>query len=241
LEPLNGSSFGLTELVGKRSALAPFRIFGHIWYLEYLETAMTSPMEFTVRPDDGGDRVKSILARRMAHLLETAFQEASPAELVSAASADTNLGVGIALLGALARSEAFRALEPLAAARLRGVEAKRQLMERAGGLLSAAEVGTRLGIGTDAVAKRRQADRLLALPRGDRGFDYPACQFSAHGVVPGLERLLAATSGLEPWVRLDLFTSRQDELGGRTPLQAALDGATDDAVAAVSVMTTEHV
>jgi hypothetical protein len=170
-----------------------------------------------------------------------ALARADEVQLAAAAGADTNLGAVMAILEPVAHDEAVRQLEPLAAARLRGLAARRELIARTGGLLSSAEVAQLLGVGTDAVAKRRQARKLLALPRGDRGFEYPACQFGPHGVLPHLDRLLAAMRGIEPWVQLDLLTSPREELSGLTPLQAAARGEVEDGVAAVMVLNAPHV
>ena len=185
--------------------------------------------------------LRQAVEMRLRRVIADALARADEAHFAAAAGADTNLGAAMAILEPVARDEAVRRLEPLAGARLRGLAARGELIERAGGVLSADEVARLLGIGTDAVAKRRQADRLLALPRGDRGFDYPACQFGPHGVLPHLDRLLAGTRGLEPWVRLDLLTSPREELGGLSPLQAAAQGEVEDAVAAVAVLNAPHV
>jgi hypothetical protein len=209
--------------------------------MEYLEW-MGASMAIS---DHGADRqhdpLREAVGRRLQRLMAEALARADEARLATAAAADTNFGVAMALLETVARDEAVRRLEPWAEARLRGLAARRALIERGGGMLDVHDVASLLGIGVDAVAKRRQAGKLLAMPRGERAFDYPACQFGTHAVVPHLERLLAATQGLEPWVRLDLLTSPREELGGLTPLQAAERGEVEDAVAAVAVLAAEHV
>lgn len=186
-------------------------------------------------------RLLRLVRSRMDALTDRIVATSSPGDLEAMLDAPTPFGSALRGLGLLVEHGEIGEFEPLAAARLRGLEAKARLIERAGGLLDAGEAAQLLGIGRDAVGKRRQADRLLAVPRGDRAFGYPRCQFTEHGLLPGFERLLAATRGIPAWMRLDLLTSTQDELGGQTPLEALRAGDVEDAEAAVAAFTAAHV
>jgi len=96
------------------------------------------------------------------------------------------------ILHALERPEvaaAVRDQDPLAMARLRGIEAKRRILIDEGGTLSAEKVGEVLTISRQAVEKRRKVGRLIGVSLGRRGFGYPSWQFSERGTMPGLEAL----------------------------------------------------
>ncbi|HVW04458.1 MAG TPA: hypothetical protein VHB78_05585 [Vicinamibacterales bacterium] len=115
--------------------------------------------------------------------------------------------------------ESLRASDPLAPARLRGVEARRKLIDLAGGLLSAEAAGDALGITRQAIEKRRRAGRLLSLSLGKRGYRYPTFQFVEGHTLPGLERVLDALRGRDPWTQVSFFVNRRSDLDGRSPVQ----------------------
>lgn len=73
------------------------------------------------------------------------------------------------ILHALERPEvaaSVRDHDPLAMARLRGIEAKRRILAEDGGVLSAEKVGEILTISQQAVEKRRNAGRLIGISLG---------------------------------------------------------------------------
>lgn len=63
--------------------------------------------------------------------------------------------------------------DPLAAAWLRGLLARAQLLESEGGPLTVDQVARLLGISRQAVEKRRCGGKLLGLDTGKRGYLYP--------------------------------------------------------------------
>lgn len=84
--------------------------------------------------------------------------------------------------------------EPLAISkrarlRLQGRLRFRAMLEEAGGVYTAAEVSELLGITEDAIRKRANANKLIAVRQGDH-FVYPVWQFSEDGTVPGFEAVL---------------------------------------------------
>lgn len=117
--------------------------------------------------------------------------------------------------------------DPLAPAVARGRAVKAALLVRAGGALTTAEVAALLGVSTEEVEARRRCDALLAVSLESGEVGYPAIQFGSDGVVPGLERVLAAFVDSNPWTRLAALTAPADALGGRTMLQALAAGETD--------------
>lgn len=114
-----------------------------------------------------------------------------------------------------------------AAALLRGANVQSELLEEAGGALSAAQVSELLGIGRAAVDKRRRQGSLLGLklPSGD--IVYPAAQFGPRDVLPDLAQVLASFRIRDPWMQLDLLLARHGALGGRTGFEALKAGDVD--------------
>lgn len=112
--------------------------------------------------------------------------------------------------------------------RLRGQLALHRLLERAGGVYTAAEVAAQLGITPDAVRKRAARGKLLVLPQGEHGV-YPAFQFDteANRIVMGLEAVLGLldTESAPAKVRFFLTPDRDlDAEAGATPIAALRAG-----------------
>jgi hypothetical protein len=136
--------------------------------------------------------------------------------LVEATKASSDYSV---LVSALTTEEALvpiRSLDPLAGARLRGFEAKRRLLEEEGGCVSSSEAADILHVTRQAVDKRRSEGKLLALELGKKGYHYPAWQFDVRGV----QHVLAALPGLDPWQKLSFFLNPNDLLEDKSPIEA---------------------
>jgi hypothetical protein len=108
--------------------------------------------------------------------------------------------------------------DPLAAARARGIVIRDELLAREGGLLTVDQVAQQLRLSRQAVEKRRKAGRLLAVAIGRRGYAYPAWQFTAAGVLPGLPETLQALPVESPVMRVAFFLNPNTYLDGSTPL-----------------------
>ncbi len=110
---------------------------------------------------------------------------------------------------------------PLAAARVRGARARQELLKSEGGTVSAAKLAKLLGVTPQAVDERRKRVRLLALDRGKHGFMYPVWQVGEDGrTLPGLEKVMAALHGHDPWGKLVFFLTKDPRLKGKRPLDA---------------------
>lgn len=110
-----------------------------------------------------------------------------------------------------------RTADPLDAARARGANMHRSLLDAQGPTLSAEEVGERLGISRQAVDKRRLHHRLLAVELGARGYRYPAWQFHDGDVLPGLVEALDALGPRDPWSALLFLSIPNESCGGEAP------------------------
>ena len=71
---------------------------------------------------------------------------------------------------------------------------------------------------------RRKRGSLLGLQLGRRGYRYPAWQFTADGVLPGLKESLKALDNASAWVQLAFLLNDNAWLDGRRPLDALREG-----------------
>lgn len=133
----------------------------------------------------------------------------------------------LVVLRALQRAEAWAGVldhDPLAAAKARGIEKQRDLLAAEGGAVGVDELASALRISRQAVDKRRRAGKLLALPRGGHRWVFPAWQVARGRTVPGLEEVLSALGGRDPWSQLIFFLTPDRPLGNRSPLQVLRAG-----------------
>jgi hypothetical protein len=120
--------------------------------------------------------------------------------------------------------------DPLAPARLRAVQVRERLLAAEGGALTAEAAGQMLGVTRQAIDNRRKRGGLLAIQLGRRGYRYPAWQFTADGVLPGLRETLAALDVESPWVRLAFLLNDNAWLDDRRPLDALRAGEVEAVV-----------
>jgi hypothetical protein len=156
------------------------------------------------------------------HLAETA-DETTIAEVLAMADAFSGLGVAMQRVATL-DAAAAAVLDPLAAARVRGIGARERLIERAGGLLRLGEAAEFLGVTPQAVTGRRTRGTILAVPMPNGEWVYPACQFTEDGLVPGLDGLLRVFHDADPWTRLAVLLAPAGRFGGRSALDLLRDG-----------------
>jgi biotin operon repressor len=109
--------------------------------------------------------------------------------------------------------------DPLAAARLRGVETQQNMLNASGGVLSGSQVAKILDISRQAVDKRRKQGQLIGLTQGKRGYAYPAWQFEGGKTIAHLTNLLDALRSHDAWMQLAFFINGNDRLNGRSPLE----------------------
>lgn len=106
----------------------------------------------------------------------------------------------------------------------RTAEFKRDLVERAGGALTAEQVRKLLGHKSlQAVHKAVAGRRLLAVDDNGRKL-FPALQFDGGSVVPGMARILAAMPTTSPWALLQFMVDGDDGLGDERPIEMVKGG-----------------
>ncbi len=114
--------------------------------------------------------------------------------------------------------------DPLARARTRGLLAQREMLGVEGPPVAVGQVAQHLRISRQAVDKRRQAGKLLAVSPGSRSFLYPGWQFTETGVLTGLQGTLQALAAHPPWACLRFFVTGNHRLGGKRPLDLLREG-----------------
>ncbi|CAN5607059.1 hypothetical protein BH24GEM3_BH24GEM3_25420 [soil metagenome] len=159
------------------------------------------------------------------HLAESA-DSATVEEVLAMADAFSGLGVAMQRVATL---DAAAVRDPLAAARVRGIAARKRLIERAGGLLRLSEAAERLGVTPQAVTGRRARETILAVPMPNGEWVYPACQFTDHGLVSDLDGFLRAFRDADPWTRLAVLLAPSSRYGGRSALDLLLEGSPAEA------------
>ncbi|MGK6316876.1 helix-turn-helix domain-containing protein [Neorhizobium sp. DT-125] len=174
------------------------------------------------------DSVQAAFLRRAMSALERIAANVPAKALTDALAAPTDAG---SLAQLLSHSDmvgsAVIELDPLVPALARNVEHRQQLIERAGGALSAEEAGKVLGITRQAVDKRRRAGAILAVREGS-DWRYPACQFADGEVAAGVSDVVRGFEGSSPWVALDFLLAPDAALAGRSPLDALRGGDRED-------------
>ncbi len=184
--------------------------------------------------------------RRSARALYEAVEGLSPEELSRLVSEETDAEVLFELASVPWLMEAVEHSDPLAEARLRGVQEQRRLLEEAGGAVGVTEAAEILSISRQAVDARRKKGRILAVSTGRHGWRYPLCQFdggSESGLLPGLEQVLDAIDDEGGWMVLAFLLSPEERLGARRPLDVLKDGEVEEIEAAVEAAKAygEHV
>lgn len=181
--------------------------------------------------------MQTLMMRAIDAVLQ--FNALSEDSVQSAATAPTNFAVLLRALSAGEILEDLRSVEPLAPAFIRGIEAKRRLVEGYGGALSAEEVAGILGVTRQAVDKRRRAGKLLGLTTGRYGYRYPAWQFTNSGVVPGLQEVLAVLAPHDEWMQAAFLVGENPRLDGRKPIDL-LNAGKSEAVLNAAEAYGEH-
>jgi hypothetical protein len=167
---------------------------------------------------------KRVFVTRAINAVADLAERSPERSLEAATAAPSDWEVLLRALSSTGLVEPASVSDPLAGARLRGIHARRQLLQAEGGAIPAAEVADILAISRQAVDKRRQAGTLLAINVGGHGYHYPAWQFEQSGVIGGLGRVLKALAHHDDWMKLAFFVNANDRLKGESPLKSLRRG-----------------
>lgn len=182
--------------------------------------------------DKKASPIRKIFFQRSLRAIEE-LQALDEKKLAEAVQAPTDCSVLVSALNTEEALAGIGARDPLAGARVRGLEAKRKLIEAEGGALDSAQVAKLVRITRQAVDKRRKEGKLLAVELGRKGFRYPAWQFGLSDLGP----VLAALRGRDSWEQLTFFLNPSPLLNDWTPLEVLQEGKRDtgDVLRAASV------
>jgi hypothetical protein len=163
------------------------------------------------------------------------LEQALPAESIEAASsAPTDYQVLVEALQTPIVMEELSKIDPLAAAKLRGMVRQHQLVNKYGGAIRVEEVAQLLGITRQGVDKRRREGRLIGLTQGRRGYAYPTWQFERGGTLTHLETVLGALQKHDPWMQLSFFVNPNAHLSESSPLEVLREGHLDPVLRAAA-------
>ena len=168
--------------------------------------------------------IRDAFIRRTTHAIERLATRADEATLVEAMAAPTDFGTLARVLtdfGAI--GTAVAEIDPDAVDLAREIKHREILVRRAGGMLSAEEVGQLLHITRQAVDKRRRGRTLFAIRQGGDWL-YPRAQFHEHETIPDLAEIIKGLEASGPWVTLEFLTTEDSVLDGLTPREALLKG-----------------
>ena len=183
-----------------------------------------APSSFKLNVHAAPNSIQAAFLRRSMSALERIAGSASAKTLTDALAASTDVG---SLAQLLSRSDVVGSavidLDPLAPMLARNLEHRQQLLQLAGGALSAEEAGRTLGITRQAVDKRRRANTLIAVREGS-DWRYPACQFHQGETLPGIADVVQGFATAGPWAALDFLLASDTVLAGGTPLQVLRSG-----------------
>lgn len=145
--------------------------------------------------------------------------------LVEATAASSDYEVLLQVLSSLEAIALLRQNDPLATAKLRGLQLKQQLIEAEGGCLSSTQAGQILGISYQAVDKRRRQSQSIGIAQGKGSYLYPGWQFTESGsTLDELEAVLTQLQSFDPWMQLAFMLNPRSASGATNSLRSIASG-----------------
>lgn len=190
-------------------------------------------LPFEAVPVERGTGI-SVFRKRAWNAVLSLEENLSKQSMDEAATASSDYMVLVNALSAAPVAIELATSDPLAAARLRGSEQKKQLIKEGGGVVNSAEAARLLGITRQGVDRRRTQNRLIGLTQGRRGYAYPLFQFVENSTLRGLEEVLKVLGGGDPWKQLIFFVNPNDRLNGNIPARELLKGNLEGVLRAAS-------
>ena len=172
---------------------------------------------------------------RMVRVVKGLETDLTSERIEEATAAPTDQLVLLKALGSASWASELSSEDPVLAAKLKGLELRRDMLKIAGGALTSEKVAEILGVSRQAVDKRRVAGQILALTQGRRGYSYPGFQFDDGKILNGLEQVLENLRSVDPWMQLRFFTCPNERLDEKTPIEVLQKGKLRDVIAAASI------
>jgi hypothetical protein len=173
----------------------------------------------------------SLEAVFMTRVMEGFLEIAASSNLAELVMPDSNCDVLMAVLQTPEALSLFSRKDPLAKAKLRGLEIKQKFLEIEGGCQGSKEIAQLLGVTPQAINQRRQRGKLIGLPRGKGKYIYPLWQFTDEGkTIVGLEKVLDQLAGIDPWIQVAFFLNPNLRLNHQSPLVLLRRGEVESVV-----------
>lgn len=181
------------------------------------------------------DSLRGTVLKRLAPAVHRLVDVSPDQELLNALSTKTGMDALIHLVSgdAVANEVAAAVDDPLREARARAAKKMTELLSAEGGPIGVEAVAKLLGIGRAAIDKRRKTGALIGIEDRRREILYPSWQFTSTGLLPGIDDALKAMIVVDPWMRMQFFLSRDNDLGER-PLDALRQGRANEVLAAAN-------
>ena len=175
--------------------------------------------------------LEEALLRRVEGSLRASLRRMTQSELMRAVEAPSPAATVAQIISA-APNVGLEEDSAWTRALARGAARKQEMIQRAGGVLSSADVAELLGITVSAVNQRKNRHRsILAVPLSGGEWGFPARQFVDGAVREGLAEVVRAAGEMNSWVLLSILLDGAGEEGGPTLLDRLHDpGVRADAV-----------
>jgi len=165
--------------------------------------------------------VRASLVGRVERWLRQSLDQMSDEEVLKAVEAQSPAETIAEILAATPETRA--AENDWAELLLRGADAKRQVADLVGGLLTSSQAAAVLRISVPGVKQRMDRRKLLAVPLPGGQWGFPSLQFQEGGSVrPGVAEVAKAASHVDPWALLSILVDDVDD-GSRGMLLERLD------------------
>jgi hypothetical protein len=175
----------------------------------------TDVFELAIERREPGSGVRSSLVSRVERWLRNSLGRMSDAEVLRAVEAQSPAETIAEILVAAPDARAASA-DDWAELLLRGAEAKRDIAELVGGLLTSSQAASVLNISVPGVKQRVERHKLLAMPLPGGQWGFPALQFGEDGHVrAGVAEVARAGAHVDPWALLSILVDDvEDRKGG---------------------------
>lgn len=181
-----------------------------------LTTATRPALRVSSSMDTG---VRSSLVGRVERWLRHSLDQMSDDEVLKAVEAQSPAETIAEILAATPETRAA-AESDWAELLLRGAQAKRQIAELVGGLLTSSQAADVLHISVPGVKQRMDRRKLLAVPLPGGQWGFPALQFREGGSVrPGVAEVAKAGSHVDAWALLSILVDDVGDASGGMLLQ----------------------
>lgn len=163
----------------------------------------------------GEGSVRSSLLGRVERWLRRSLERMSDAEVLKLIEAQSPAETIAEILVATPETSAASEND-WAELLLRGAEAKRQITELVGGLMTSSQAAKLLNISVPGVKQRVERHKLLAMPLPGGQWGFPALQFAEDGRVrPGVPEVAKAGAHVDAWALLSILVDDvPDKSGG---------------------------